>query len=267
MEGEAGETSKIDVESTTTVSFPQLLSNATIAETLTSATSAEGGMVLESLLRNHSFLCGNETDFRVFTQALLEYFKVENKTVQFMVGSSSYNPNLSLINNPNRKIPSEIFPIQNIYEEGTTPAPETIPCSLQKAAFSSLLLQALYDNKSSSLNYSMAVVEKIKDDESIETTTLKLLPENKTNSTEMSAIDSNHGTSKREAKNNVLVDHSATSPSDLPEAGANIGELNAPLPSSGIDTSTVTLPEDLLTDFNIFNQILSMLNTEGLKVN
>jgi hypothetical protein len=79
-------------------------------------------------------------------------------------------------------------------------------------------------------------------------------------------MDSSHGTSKREAKNTLLADFSATSPfvnvinseknnvqiqqqfraSEVPDAG-----------SQGIPM----VPEDLLDDFDIFNQLLSMIGS------
>ena len=218
-------------------------------ETMTSSTvMQEGSDVQKMLMNNETYQpCANTSNVRPFADTLLESLNVPKNAILMNIGNGAQQ-------NSNNVIPAEIFTITSTVVETTT-SQETSSLSPKNIDYAMLLLSALHNNSKSVAKENLGY---------------EILNSGKMAATSSSfntgITDNLDRTSKREIKNNGLVDYTIP-PGDLVQTGININQVQTVLPPSDNSDdqkqmNAIVLPEDLLDDFNIFNQFLKMLKQE-----
>jgi hypothetical protein len=217
-------------------------------------------------------VCPNETDTRVFSKALLAAIKNESHVLPSRPIDVFLTPLSIFFNNTTENtihsIPLELFTTEKM--EVDTVATTTVKTSrsTKKNDFSLLLLNSL-QNAVLGAN-SSSVKPDMNNETSKGVSTDKpsgILASTTLNFGEINANDNSRGTSKREIKNTLFMDYEATPPASVAKTAASNVLVNSIYPDQVLITpvvpsSTVALPEELLDDFNFFNQFLGMLNLE-----
>ncbi len=249
-----------NMETTSSPIFSAGEPNVSLSLMFPSSVSEKGSLNEEDFSENlFRHFCANGTNMNFFSQVFLASIKNENN-------DSSIDDNNAKNKNDVRKnsdqISSNIFTTEEntLDREGKKAVP--ILCQPRISEFILALI-----NSTANISITMAKDRDKTTNElsSMNTTSAVILTENNQNATETIFFDSSHGTSKREAKNTLLADFSATSPFVNVNGERNNELIQQQFPASEVpdtDLQSIPLvPEDLLDDFDIFNQLLSMIGS------
>jgi hypothetical protein len=254
-----------NLETTTSPTVSAALSNVSLSQLFPSSVSEKwslnGEEFSETLFRN---FCANGTDMNLFSQVFLASIKNENNDSSIDDNSAR---NKNDVRENSDQISSNIFTTEEntLDREGKKAVP--ILCQLRISEF---VLALINSTANTSITMAKDRDKTTNELSSMNTPSAVILTENNQKATETIFFDSSHGTSKREAKNTILADFSATSPFvNVINGERNNVQIQQQFPASEVpdtDLQSIPLvPEDLLDDFDIFNQLLNMIGSGNFK--